>query len=244
MNKMKESQTKGRNSIFQVMRFLFFRIILCWMKRRKKDDDSHYDPGLPFTSRRIGVNVNVNRFPVEMSAMKIFFELFTHKLERNLIDATNCFGKKHYGSAWTPLSHMEFFSFRMVVMHMGIVRRDDRDDYWGEGCFRDLFVTSVFPKQERFNQIFFALHVRSDDSFTAEEKRKDPFIKVRPLLTELCASFSAAFFPEQALSIDEQTIAFKGRHKAKQYNKQKPHRWGFRKFAASLPLIESIERFY
>jgi hypothetical protein len=48
----------------------------------------------------------------------------------------------------------------LVVMHMGIVRRDNCDDYWRKGCFRDLFVTSVFPKQERFDQIFFALHVR------------------------------------------------------------------------------------
>jgi hypothetical protein len=147
---------RGGNSFF------FFRIRNPFLDEEKKDDDSHYDPGLPFTSRRIGVNVN--RFPVEMSAMKIFFELFTHKLERNMIDATNCFEKKHYGSAWTPLSHMEFFAFLMVVMSCTWVLSGERDDYWGEGCFRDLFVTSVFPKQERFNQIFFTLHVRSDNS--------------------------------------------------------------------------------
>ena len=31
-----------------------------------------------------------------------------------MIDSTNSFGKKHYGSAWTSLSHMEFFAFLMV----------------------------------------------------------------------------------------------------------------------------------
>jgi hypothetical protein len=75
------------------------------------------------------------------------------------------------------------------------------------------------------------LHVRLDDDFNAEERRKDPFIKIRPLLTELSASSSAAFNHFQALAIDEQTIAFKGTHKAKQYNKQKPQKWGFKNFA-------------
>jgi hypothetical protein len=131
---------------------------------------------------------------------------------------------------WSDLFHM-VLAFIVVILYMGIVRRDNRDDYWSEGLFKDNVVTTVFPKQERFYQILFALHVRLDDDFTAEERRKDPFIKIRPFLEELCASFSAAFTPFQALSIDEQTIAFKGRHKAKQYNKQKPQKWGFKNFA-------------
>jgi hypothetical protein len=45
---------------------------------------------------------------------------------------------------------------------MGIVRRDSKPDYWKEGLFRDPFVTAVFPKQERFDQIMFSLHVRVD----------------------------------------------------------------------------------
>jgi hypothetical protein len=52
---------------------------------------------------------------------------------------------------------------------------DNRDDYWSDGIFRDHFVTTVFPKQERFNQIFFALHARIDEEFSPEERRKDPF---------------------------------------------------------------------
>jgi hypothetical protein len=66
---------------------------------------------------------------------------------------------------------------------------------------------------------------------TPEERRKDCFTKLRPFLTELSASFSSAFVPSQPVVSDEQTIAFKGRYKAKQYNKQKPHKWGFKKFA-------------
>jgi SMC interacting uncharacterized protein involved in chromosome segregation len=72
--------------------------------------------------------------------------------------------------------------------------------YWSEGIIQRSLVTLVFPKHESFNQIFFALYVRLDHDFTAEEKRKDPFIKI---LRE-----SAAFTPFQAVAIDEHTNTF------------------------------------
>ena len=36
--------------------------------------------------------------------------------------------------------------------------------------------------------------------------------------------------PEERHSIDEQIIPFKGRSSLKQYNKNKPHKWGFKVF--------------
>jgi hypothetical protein len=74
----------------------------------------------------------------------------------------------------------------------------------------------LFPK---FDQIFIALHVRNDADISQAEKRKDPFAKLKTLFSELNQSFISAFLPSQPLAIDEQTIAFKWRHKAKQYNK-------------------------
>jgi hypothetical protein len=79
----------------------------------------------------------------------------------------------------------------------------------------------------RFNQILFSLHVKLDAQISSEERSSDIFAKIRPLLDELCASFTSAYQPCQPIAIDEQTIAYKGRRKAK----QKPRKWGFRNFA-------------
>jgi hypothetical protein len=59
-----------------------------------------------------------------------------------------------------------------------------------------------------------------------KERQKNCFIKVRRFIF-IC------------IRIYEQTIAFKGRHKSKQYNKQKPRKWGFKNFA----LCDSIAGF-
>ena len=83
------------------------------------------------------------------------------------------------------------------------------------------------PKQERFNQIFFALHVRLDEEFSPEEEMHSSESKRR----KKSFPFTSAFFPFQTIAIDELTIAFKGRHNAKQCNKQKPHKLGFKNFA-------------
>jgi hypothetical protein len=112
-----------------------------------------YDPELPFSDRHVGVNVV--RFPVDLSPMKIMMELLTFRLEHKLLNATNQFGAMHYGSGWKRLFRMELFAFIAVIIYMGIVRRDSKADYWKEGLFRDPFVTAVFPKQERFDQIMF-----------------------------------------------------------------------------------------
>jgi hypothetical protein len=142
----------------------------------KKDEDMNaFDPGIPFNSRHTGVNAT--RFPAYLSAMKIFAELLTPKLVARIIQATNAFGDRHFRSAWKSLT---------VIVYMAIVRCDNRDD----GIFKDAFVTSFFPNQERFNQIFYALHVRLDDDITPDERQKDCFTKLRNFVTELSALFA------------------------------------------------------
>ncbi|KAJ8968848.1 hypothetical protein NQ314_002063 [Rhamnusium bicolor] len=60
----------------------------------------------------------------------------------------------------------------------------------------------------------------------------DKLYKLRPLLDHF-RSRSLTIPKEEHLSIDEQIIQFKGRSKLKQYNKNKPHRWGYKMFVLS-----------
>ena len=45
--------------------------------------------------------------------------------------------------------------------------------------------------------------------------------------------FEAMYGPEKELSLDEMTIAFKGRHSLKQYNPKKPDKYGYKAFVLS-----------
>ena len=66
---------------------------------------------------------------------------------------------------------------------------------------------------------------------TEAEKQNDSFWRVRPLIDLLNETFPAHYKPFQHLAVDEFTTPQKGRHRAKQYNKAKPCKWGFKSFA-------------
>ncbi|KAF7652094.1 hypothetical protein LDENG_00101930 [Lucifuga dentata] len=65
------------------------------------------------------------------------------------------------------------------------------------------------------------------------EGHDDKFFKLRPLLDELQANFSAAQEPEEFQSVDEQIIPFKGRHSTKQYIPKKTQALGFQSLGKS-----------
>ncbi|XP_048764563.2 piggyBac transposable element-derived protein 4-like [Ostrea edulis] len=56
----------------------------------------------------------------------------------------------------------------------------------------------------------------------------DPLCKIRPILKLISENISKRYKPRQYQAIDEGMIAYKGRHKAKQYIPSKPTRWGLK----------------
>ena len=68
--------------------------------------------------------------------------------------------------------------------------------------------------------------------FSDNEKivnQKDKLEKLRPILNHLKNIFNKVN-KEEKLSVDQQIIPFKGRNCLKQYNPQKPHKWGYKDF--------------
>jgi len=59
----------------------------------------------------------------------------------------------------------------------------------------------------------------------AKVKKIDSFWQLRPLVVSLNTRFAKYYTPTQHISVDEITTPQKGRHRAKQYNKDKPDKW-------------------
>jgi hypothetical protein len=79
--------------------------------------------------------VNDARFPTDLSPMKIFAELHLENVSTRqfLLDKGIMEVHGSNSSTWS------FFAFLIV---MDIVRRDNRDEYWSEGIFKDQFRSS------------------------------------------------------------------------------------------------------
>ena len=56
----------------------------------------------------------------------------------------------------------------------------------------------------------------------------DPFFKLAPLLNLTSHNFHLRYRPHLELSIDEAIVGYKGRHRLKMYNPNKPQKWGFK----------------
>jgi hypothetical protein len=96
----------------------------------------------------------------------------------------------------------------------------------------DEFAKSIFYER-RFVDILACFHLVDNSAVSDAEKKADSFWQVRPLIVLLNKEFAAHYYPKQNLSVDEITTPAKHRHRAKNYNKDKPNKWGFKSFASA-----------
>lgn len=115
-----------------------------------------------------------------------------------------------------------FFGINLIMTYIHYPRLRM---YWSSNlalrcsCIADAMTVNRFEDIRRY------LHFTNNDH-TKEESNK--FWKLQPVLESLHDSFHNAQNEGEHLAIDEMMIPFKGRHRAKQYIKNKPKKWGFK----------------
>lgn len=83
----------------------------------------------------------------------------------------------------------------------------------------------------RFDNLRTFFHVNDNaEMLPREHKDHDKLFKVRPFLNSI-RSNTRKIHVEELSSVDVIIIPFKGRTLMKQYNKNKPHKWGIKLFA-------------
>ncbi|KAL1276603.1 hypothetical protein QQF64_036226 [Cirrhinus molitorella] len=124
----------------------------------------------------------------------------------------------------------------LLALHlcMGLVEKAEIEDYWAE--FWPTY-TPGFGKVmswNRFEIILSFLHFANNNEYVGRgQPGHDRLFKVRPVIDLIIPQFSAVYGPLKELSLDEMTIAFKGKSTLKQYNPKKPDKYGYKVFVLS-----------
>nr|XP_034321557.1 piggyBac transposable element-derived protein 4-like isoform X2 [Crassostrea gigas] len=104
---------------------------------------------------------------------------------------------------------------------MGVNRLPDYKLHWSKNKFlANAGFQDVMPVR-RYEKITQYLHCSSDDF-------DDHLCKTRPVMSHFTDNISKVYKPCKHQTIDEGMIAYKGRHKAKQYIPSKPTKWGLK----------------
>lgn len=110
-----------------------------------------------------------------------------------------------------------------LIIFMGINKLPDYKLHWSRNkFFGNSGFIDVMPVR-RYEKITQYLHCSSTDI-------ADPLCKIRPILNLVSENIGNSYKPRQHQTIEgiEGMIAYKGRHKAKQYIPSKPTQWGLK----------------
>ncbi len=175
-------------------------------------------------------NLNhMSRSPIEF-----FGKLFTGKMMEHIVTTTNEFARHSGETAWVNITVEELKCFFSIILYMGVVKLGSKEDYWRHDTRKQVFVYSRM-RFSRFNAIVKCMHYEDTSLLSQEERQRrnadDPFWTITGLCDLLSKHCSEYWSLGQFISLDETCIPFTGRHKAKQYNPKKPHKWHFKQYS-------------
>ena len=204
----------------------------------EEGDDVLADPNMPkFTGRKPGLSRHCSRDLNPKTELDFFFLFWAvDSVLSVFVAATNSYASAHQktGKSKQPVTVAEFKAFLALVLFFGLIKFPSRGDAF-RGDFAHPFVTKLMTAG-RFAFIFRNWHWMDYTAFgtpaeVSAKKKKDPMWAVKSLVKLLATSFKAMYNPHQQLDVDEQCVLFKGRHRYRQYNPNKPNKWHLKMFA-------------
>jgi hypothetical protein len=203
--------------------------------------------------RYTGAARGVRNIPANCHSKKDFFTLlFNEDICSTFIDNTNGHindsydGKQRKGSCL--LDALLFFKFIAIIIYMGISRLPSQRMYWEKNSkFSSSWAGNVMSRS-KFLFIWSHLHWTNTFNMTPNEKHthslQNGFWQVSKFLVKLSVNFALYYQPGQCMDIDEMCIWFKGRHRCRCYNPNKPEKWHFKAFCLNCSETGYVHRFY
>ncbi|XP_069194662.1 piggyBac transposable element-derived protein 4-like [Procambarus clarkii] len=96
--------------------------------------------------------------------------------------------------------------------------------YWQTNKLWHARFFNVFTSSRQFQHIAKFFHTYNNKA--VPENNSDRLIKVRPVMEYLAEKFASVYVPKKELSLDEGTMAWRGRLSFKVYNPNKPDKYG------------------
>uniref|UniRef100_A0A3B4ZMF2 PiggyBac transposable element-derived protein domain-containing protein n=1 Tax=Stegastes partitus TaxID=144197 RepID=A0A3B4ZMF2_9TELE len=139
-----------------------------------------------------------------LSPLQYFFKFFSKDILEVIVEETNPYAIQRDPNKPLNLTTKELEQFLGTVVYMS------------------LFVADTMTLN-RWETIKKSLHSNNNEG----QEQDDPLYKIHPLVTHLTSKLVAIPVSEK-LTIDEQMVPFKGRHRLKQYLASKPQKWGYK----------------
>ncbi|CAK9829883.1 PiggyBac transposable element-derived protein 4 [Anthophora retusa] len=131
-----------------------------------------------------------------------------------------CKGKKM--SKWNDISLAEMKKFLGMIVLMGQVKKDRKDDYWSSEFYTKTPSFATIMSRNRFRQIWDTWHFSNNRTTAGSNKLE----KIRPILNYLLDKFKSVYTPRKELSLDESIIPWRGKLSIKTYNPAKLIKYG------------------
>ena len=125
----------------------------------------------------------------------------------------------------------EMKCFIAVTIVMGLVRKDAIEDYWStDAAISTPFFQNVMPR-DKFGNIMSFFHLADNALYMPHgQPGYDPEKKLGSVYANMLQRFTATYKPSQQISIDEGMIGFRGNVKFKQFNPNKPEKYGIKAY--------------
>lgn len=167
--------------------------------------------------------------PDELLSPLQYFKLFIDDdIINNFVQQTNIYSTEKSGKC-IAVSVSEMEQFLGINMYMGIVTMPHYRMFWQNNSRYPLIADNM--SRNRFDNLRYYFHINDNAKMLPRSHADhDKLFKVRPFITAVKNNMRKINF-EEFSSVDEIIIPFKGRTFMKQYNKNKPHKWGIKMFA-------------
>lgn len=165
-----------------------------------------------------------------------FWEILVSKTNRyaqQFLNSTEL-GPKSRFRDWYDVTVSEMKVFISLHLSMGLVNKSELTDYRTRFWLTETPGFNKVMSRNRFQIILTFLHFVNNDNRTERGKPgHDHLFKVCLILDEILPRFKTVYSPTKELSLEEMTIAFKGRSTLKMYNPKKPDKYGYKAFVLS-----------
>ena len=161
-----------------------------------------------------------------------FIQLF---IKRDLLEffsyVTNLYAEQSLRNAvtqirneWYAVNVKELAQFLGITMMMGILRAPKMSMYWQVGKKWHVPAISTCMSSRRYFQI--AKYFHSYNNKAIPDENSDRLIKVRTVMEYLTQKYKTYYIPDKHVSLDEGSMAWRGRLSFKVYNPNKPDKYG------------------
>lgn len=159
--------------------------------------------------------------PIQFFKYFIGDDIFQHIAEQSTLYSVQ--SRPEHAVKFSPKQIEEFIG---VVLYMSLAKMPRTRSYWSSALQFDK-VTEVMSVNE-FEETKRFIHFNDNSTLDKDDK----LYRIRPIIDMVKARFQEIPM-ERSLCVDEQIVPFKGRSCIKQYNPQKPHKWGYKIYVLS-----------